>query len=59
MSGYSMMFMGAAVMALAWIFVRYHGLDWPRVLVWCAGSFLFILGMMKTMAAWHDAVFVV
>lgn len=42
----SKLLIGTAIMMLTWIFVRYHGLTWPRLLIWAVGSFLFIVGMM-------------
>lgn len=51
-----MMFIGAALMALVWIFVRYRGLDWSTLFVWACGSCLVIYGMMTAMNDAHHVL---
>jgi len=57
MSGLGMMLMGAAWMALSWIFVRYNGVSGDRVLAWALGCVLFIFGMMRVMVELHPLAF--
>jgi len=52
-----MMLMGAAWMALSWIFVRYNGVSGDRVLAWALGCVLFIFGMMRVMVELHPLAF--
>lgn len=57
MSGLGMMLMGAAWMALSWIFVRYYGVNGQRVLAFAVGSAIFILGTMRVMVELHPLAF--
>jgi hypothetical protein len=52
-----MMLVGASLCVLAWIYVRYHGVNGQRVLVFACGSALFILGMMRVMVELHPLAF--
>ncbi len=57
MSGLGMMLMGAAWMALSWIFVRYNGASFDRVTAFAIGCALFIFGMMRVMVELHPLAF--
>lgn len=57
MSGFSMMFVGAAICTLAYIFVHYHGWNGSRWVAFVAGGVLFTLGTMHTFNLLHHLVF--
>lgn len=53
----SMMFMGAAICTLAYIFAHYHGWSTLRWVVFVAGGVLFTVGTMQTFNALHHSLF--
>lgn len=53
----SMMFIGAAICTLAYIYIHYHGFNTSRGIVFAAGGVLFTVGTMQTFNALHHLLF--